>query len=429
MARRAPRGCAECSRSRPSSTRPSASSFAPCASAMPAPPRDLWARTAAAIEREARHRALQPRGGPRRSALRPYALLAGALVVAIAVGTLTSSQWFPGDATATPAAPNEIAVGQRHRPLAAPDAARRRPARTSRTSASITTARLRDQPRPDQGGLSAGGRTCATTQPSEVVRTSARSSSPETVFGSGDAPLVVLGDSAERVERLLRSLGPNRTHRSPDATPSDQTRPSSPSCRRHPHRARTRAAADASRRARPSSRARRPERTAGRNGRDRDRPRGARHDRGLRPRWLGVRLHGSAVPTARTAPTSTSGRSATPRPAPSRPTTDRSSARGPATTIVGSTVVTSADGASAEPPAAFVLASDGRRRSRFRRPGSPGGRPSTRAVRTPRSTGPGRSTPTDDGSRLADRGRCASSSGGGATYGRLPTRAPVADRP
>ena len=31
---------------------------------MPVPPRDLWARTAAAIEREARHRALQSSGGP-----------------------------------------------------------------------------------------------------------------------------------------------------------------------------------------------------------------------------------------------------------------------------------------------------------------------------------------------------------------------------
>src|SRR5262245_28618906 len=66
----------------------------------PVPPRDLWARTAAAIEHESRHGA--PRG--RRSTLRPYALLAGALVVAVAVGTLTSSQWLGGAVTTTPGA-------------------------------------------------------------------------------------------------------------------------------------------------------------------------------------------------------------------------------------------------------------------------------------------------------------------------------------
>src|SRR6185369_82136 len=62
----------------------------------PVPPRDLWARTAAALEQESRHGA---RGRARRSSLRPFALLAGALVVAIAVGTLTSSQWLFGNPT------------------------------------------------------------------------------------------------------------------------------------------------------------------------------------------------------------------------------------------------------------------------------------------------------------------------------------------
>src|SRR5262245_49753326 len=75
----------------------------------PVPPRDLWARTAAAIERESRHRpSTQP---SRRSTLRPYALLAGALVVAIAVGTLTSSQRPGGEATTTPGiTPGPVAV-------------------------------------------------------------------------------------------------------------------------------------------------------------------------------------------------------------------------------------------------------------------------------------------------------------------------------
>src|SRR5690348_11014743 len=74
----------------------------------PVPPRDLWARTAAAIEQESRHGA---RGRARRSSLRPFALLAGALVVAIAVGTLTSSQWLFGNPTTAPGTqPPAIAV-------------------------------------------------------------------------------------------------------------------------------------------------------------------------------------------------------------------------------------------------------------------------------------------------------------------------------
>jgi hypothetical protein len=57
----------------------------------PGPPRDLWARTAAAIEREGgfRDRSRGRRTG--RARLAPYALLTAALVVAVAVGTLNSS--------------------------------------------------------------------------------------------------------------------------------------------------------------------------------------------------------------------------------------------------------------------------------------------------------------------------------------------------
>jgi len=67
----------------------------------PVPPRDLWARTAAAIEREAafRDRAVARRG--RRSSLAPYALLSAALVVAVVIGTLTFSQLSPHDGVTT----------------------------------------------------------------------------------------------------------------------------------------------------------------------------------------------------------------------------------------------------------------------------------------------------------------------------------------
>ena len=58
--------------------------FAPARMAMPEAPRDLWARTAAAIEAEGRPG--RAGGRPRRFASLVYAPLAGALVVAVAVG-------------------------------------------------------------------------------------------------------------------------------------------------------------------------------------------------------------------------------------------------------------------------------------------------------------------------------------------------------
>ncbi len=71
---------------------------------MPTPPRDLWARTAAAIESEARFRDSRARTSPFRNPRRlaPTALLAAALVVAVAVGTLYSSQRPGGGGAAGP---------------------------------------------------------------------------------------------------------------------------------------------------------------------------------------------------------------------------------------------------------------------------------------------------------------------------------------
>ena len=65
----------------------------------PSPPRDLWARTAAAIEAQAGFRdgRTRPTGWRNPRLLAPPALLATALVVAVAVGTLTSSQRPFGD--------------------------------------------------------------------------------------------------------------------------------------------------------------------------------------------------------------------------------------------------------------------------------------------------------------------------------------------
>src|SRR5258706_3336851 len=63
---------------------------------MPPPPRDLWARTSAAIESESRFRDGRARstGWRNRRILAPSAVIAAALVVAVAVATLTSSQRF-----------------------------------------------------------------------------------------------------------------------------------------------------------------------------------------------------------------------------------------------------------------------------------------------------------------------------------------------
>jgi putative zinc finger protein len=75
----------------------------------PIPPRDLWARTAAAIEAEAGGRSRSVGWAPRRLILVPSALIATALVVAVAVGTLTSSQLVPHGGS-SPGSSQEVAV-------------------------------------------------------------------------------------------------------------------------------------------------------------------------------------------------------------------------------------------------------------------------------------------------------------------------------
>ena len=69
---------------------------------MPEPPRDLWARTAAAIESEAGFRDRDRRRRRTRASLAPFAVLSAAVAVAVIVGSLTSSQRPGGDGTARP---------------------------------------------------------------------------------------------------------------------------------------------------------------------------------------------------------------------------------------------------------------------------------------------------------------------------------------
>ena len=187
----------------------------------PVPPRDLWARTAAGIEQESMFRDRTAGRRSPRSLLAPYALLSAALVVAVVVGTLTSSQFPPGTTTATPPASNQIAVATDNAsPLPTPLAVARKEveyfSRGDDGQYDLNTAQI-SEVCPEAAG------SCTTTEPNEVVSIGPLSS-PETVFGSGDAPLVVLGDSANG-SSVFAIAKPDKTV-GPVATPS--LRPSAP---------------------------------------------------------------------------------------------------------------------------------------------------------------------------------------------------------
>jgi hypothetical protein len=161
----------------------------------PVPPRDLWARTAAAIERDSRKR---PFGTPRRSSLRPYALLAGALVVAIAVGTLTSSQRPSGVATTTPGTSAEpVALGTPSPAVVAPTPLAIGPQEDvaflrigSDGSVDLTQTRI-DEVCPSDAT------SCVSSQPRVNSQTIGPLASPETAFGSEGQPIVVVGSGSD----------------------------------------------------------------------------------------------------------------------------------------------------------------------------------------------------------------------------------------
>ena len=85
---------------------------------LPEPPRDLWARTAAAIEREsATGSATADRPSPRRTSRVPFGPLAGVAVIALVVGvsTLSGGLLRPGTQSGVPAdaaGPSDVAVAQ-----------------------------------------------------------------------------------------------------------------------------------------------------------------------------------------------------------------------------------------------------------------------------------------------------------------------------
>src|SRR5262245_65402 len=181
----------------------------------PVPPRDLWARTAAAIERESRHGA--PRS--RRSTLRPYALLAGALVVAVAVGTLTSSQWLGGAATTTPGVSptQQIAIGTPSPSLVAPTPLAISPQDVAYLSRAQDGTYTIERNRIDEVCPS-GAKDCVASQPHQNSQKIGPLASPKTAFGSDGKPLVVLGTDAQGAS-VFAVLVPT-AQASPEATAS-----------------------------------------------------------------------------------------------------------------------------------------------------------------------------------------------------------------
>jgi hypothetical protein len=194
---------------------------------VPVPPRDLWARTSAAIERESRHRRGERRGPARRS-LTPYALLAGALVVAVAVGTLTSSQWFYGNPTTPPGATDRIAVLTPSPLVANPTPLAVGPkdvAYLSRKDGkyAFTTTRI-DEVCPAEAS------DCVPNQPKESTTVIAPIASPESVFGSEGQPIVVVAnESGTAGSKLFAVVVPDSAapSESPSESPSATPTPAS----------------------------------------------------------------------------------------------------------------------------------------------------------------------------------------------------------
>jgi hypothetical protein len=193
----------------------------------PVPPRDLWARTAAAIESESRHRSIRsPRS--RRSSLRPFAILAGALVVAIAVGTLTSSQWPFGDATTTPGTSAQVIAANSPTPEAvAPTPLAVGPQDVAYISVDDDGNFALNRTRVDEVCPS-GATDCVSTKPLENSVPIGPLSSPETVFGAVGKPLVIMGggnQGSSVVVMLAPTQAPVASEEpteTPKVTPSDE---------------------------------------------------------------------------------------------------------------------------------------------------------------------------------------------------------------
>lgn len=189
----------------------------------PQPPRDLWARTSAAIEQESRHRSLRPSRPIGRPFLATSAVLAGALVVAVVYGSLSSSQLpigpattSPGIAVASPSATQLASAGPTPLIVTPRDVAY---ISVEDGDYHVNTTRV-DQVCPE------GADSCTTSEPTETVDIGPLSS-PATVFGSADGPLVVVGGGTGGSVIAFDPAEPTPAPTlQPTATPADSVEPS-----------------------------------------------------------------------------------------------------------------------------------------------------------------------------------------------------------
>jgi hypothetical protein len=158
----------------------------------PLPPRDLWARTAAAIEREAGPHPRRARR-PIQSLLAPYALLAGAVIVAVAVGSLSLSQ--PKVPIASAPGTASIVGGSSQPTAAAATPILVDPGSVAYLTQTDGQLQLNHLEFSHVCGPTTNG--CEATVPSDT-QTIGPVASPDTVFGAaagaGDRPLVVVSN-------------------------------------------------------------------------------------------------------------------------------------------------------------------------------------------------------------------------------------------
>ncbi len=184
----------------------------------PPPPRDLWARTAAAIEREA-GTGRRRRRRSARALLAPYAVLASALVVAVVYGSLSSSQGPARPSAASPRPSGPVAIASQA-PSAGPTPLIVTPRDVAYLSSegdgyNLNTTRV-DRVCPAEAA------SCATSEPNEVVEIGPLSS-PATVFGSEAGPLVIVGDDGTGASVFILDLDGPTT--SPSGSPPPTTAP------------------------------------------------------------------------------------------------------------------------------------------------------------------------------------------------------------
>lgn len=187
---------------------------------LPVPPRDLWARTAAAIEQEPRHRSYKTRRRSRASTFRPYALLAGALVVALAVGTLTSSQRPFVEATTPPGSNGAVAAATPSPTAVAPTPLAVGPQAVAYLKIKGDGTYMFTQTSVDEV-CPADATGCVSSKPRESTKSIGPLSSPETVFGAEGQPFVVFGDGADGATLVALTVPAVAT--GPDATEEPST--------------------------------------------------------------------------------------------------------------------------------------------------------------------------------------------------------------